>query len=216
MQQNLPRITPSSPPKSCASIPVRPKVKSSDQIANAPKKRRRRRKKIRNTNPAASRQPEHLATDRHLQHGTPHPRARPRSLARAWPLPAGSAPRTVRAVQTAVAGLTRVLGRKKCSELGGQSWLVAYWPPARHRPANRGLVWGVGGWLAGWLDVSVRDRAWQSFGRSVGLSRWVMDGGSQPGRGLESEGWGWLECRRQGAGGFVESTCMVGWLIDDG
>ena len=38
-----------------------------------------------------------------------------------------------------------------------------------------------------------------------------MDGGSQPERGLESEGWAGLNA---GVRGFVESPCMVGWLID--
>ncbi len=40
----------------------------------------------------------------------------------------------------------------------------------------------------------------------------MMDGGSQPERGLESEGWAGLNA---GVRGFVESPCMVGWLIDD-
>ena len=42
-----------------------------------------------------------------------------------------------------------------------------------------------------------------------------MAGANQEGD-LRVKAGGWLECRRQGAGGFVESTCMVGWLIDDG
>lgn len=212
MQQNLPRITPSSPPKSCASIPVRPKVKSSDQIANAPKNEEEEEKKSETQTLL-----HHASRNTSPQTGTcstapPIPGRGPVH----WPVPGPCRPAAPpgQCVQCRLQWPASLASweERNVRNLAVSPWLVAYWPPARHRPANRGLVWGVGGWL----DVSVRDRAWQSFGRSVGLSRWVMDDGSQPGRGLESEGWGWLECRRQGAGGFVESTCMVGWLIDDG
>ena len=165
------------PPKELRIHPCAGKRQKLGSDSECPKKRRRRRKKIRNTNPAASRQPEHLATDRHLQHpgrGPVH-----------WPVPGPCRPAAPpgQSVQCRLHWPASSVAswEEKSSKFGGQSMvgcLLAARPPPSCEPGVDLGCWGLAGWLGGW--VSVRDRAWQSFGRSVGQS--VGDGWREPTR----------------------------------
>ena len=80
---------------------------------------------------------------------------------------------------------SRLGKEKKVRNLAVSPWLVAHWPPAAAALRTGGWFGSLG--VGGWLWVSVRERARQSFGRSV-AGRWVMDGGSQPGRRLVNAG----------------------------
>ncbi len=119
------------------------KTQSSDQIANAPRKKTEE-EKIRNTNPCCI---TPAGTPRHRQALAARHAPSPGEAPFIGPClaPAGRQRPPGPCSSCAVAGFTRVLGRKKSSKPGGQSMVGCLLAARRRRPANRGVGLGVGG-----------------------------------------------------------------------